>query len=206
MRADAGKELERIQNVTSNYFFWQGLRWVPVGFVVLLCGLRRAPWWPLTGIWNDIALFTAITVVIATSPLIGRYYRRTFGEVRDDPDTHQRREVMKWSVVYPAMLGSLIIDLTYKPAFFVSGPVWAIGILAYWWSTGRGRHHYLVAALCMGALGFVQWLEFVAPGKQMFAVFGLVLGAIYILGGLLDHFELRQLLRPIKEDQDEAPV
>jgi len=58
----------------------------------------------------------------------------------------------------------------------------------------------------MGALGFLQWLEFVAPGKQMLSVFGLVLGAIYILGGLLDHFELRRLLRPIKEDQGEAPV
>lgn len=198
MITGAERELQRMREVTANYFFWQGLRWVPVGFVIVMFGLRHTPWWPLTGIWNDVLLSAAVIVVMAVSPLIGSYYQRTYGEVRDDPDAHQRRELMKWFFVYPLMLGSLVIDLTYKPAFFVSGPVWAVGILAYWWSTGRGRHHYLIASLGMGALGFVQWFGLVVPGKQMFSVFGLVLGGVYIFGGLLDHLELRQLLRPVK--------
>lgn len=200
------KQLKRIREVTANYFFWQGLRWVPVGIVIVMLGLRRSLWRPPSGIWHDVSLFAAVAAAIVISPLIGGYYRRTFGAVCGEPGAHRRRELMKWAVVYPAMFGSLVIDLAYKPAFFVSGPVWAGGILAYWWSTGRGRHHYLIAALCMGALGFVGWLGLVEPGKQMFSVFALVLGAIYICGGLLDHLELRQLLRPVKEPQDEAPV
>jgi hypothetical protein len=58
----------------------------------------------------------------------------------------------------------------------------------------------------MLALSFVPWLGFVEPGKRMFSVFGLVLGAIYIVGGLLDHRELCQILRPVKEGQDGAAV
>src|SRR5687768_13544196 len=129
------KELERIRNVTSNYFFWQGLRWVPLGFVIAVFGLKDTPWWPINGIWNDVFLLAAVIAVIAACPLIGRYYKRTFGQVRDDPETHQRREWSKWFVVYPLLFASLVVDMAFKPAFFVSGPVRAVGILAYWWST-----------------------------------------------------------------------
>ena len=83
--------------------------------------------------------------------------------------------MVKWFLVYPLMISSLVIDMVFKPAFFVTGPIWAGGILAYWRSTGRGRPHYLVAALCMLALSLVQWLGFVGPGRRMFSVFGLVL-------------------------------
>jgi hypothetical protein len=200
------RELQRVRDVTANYFFWQGLRWVLLGLLIVIFALRHTPWWPLDGNWNEVVLSAAVVAVIIVSPLIGRYYRRTYGEVRDAPEAHRRREMVKWFFVYPAMFGSLGIDLTYKPVFFATGPVWAAGILAYWWSTGRGRRHYLLAALSMGALGFVQLYGLVEPGKQMLSFFSLVLGAIYIFGGLLDHLELRQLLRPIKEGQDEAPI
>jgi hypothetical protein len=40
-------EVERIRRVTSNYFFWQGLRWVPIGLVVMALGLRRTNWSPI---------------------------------------------------------------------------------------------------------------------------------------------------------------
>lgn len=192
-------ELERIESVTSNYFFWQGLRWVPLGVVIMTLGLKYTRWWPFAGAWEDIVLFVLVAFVTAISPLIGRYYWSTFGQVRDDPDAHQRRETMKWFLVYPLMICSLVIDMIYKPSFFITGPIWAGGILAYWWSTGRGRFHYLIASLCMLILMPIPWLGFVEPGKPMFSVFGVLLGAIYIVGGMLDHRELSRILRPVKE-------
>ncbi len=192
-------ELEKIRNVTSNYFFWQGLRWVPLGIVILMFGLKNTAWWPLAGAWEDLFLFALVALIIVVSLFIGRYYRRTFGHVRDDPDAHQRRDAMKWFLVYPLMISSLVIDMVYKPAFFITGPVWSGGILAYWSSTGRGRPHYLIASFCMLVLSAVQWLGFVEPGRQMFSVFGVLLGAIYIVGGMLDHRELCRILRPVKE-------
>jgi hypothetical protein len=190
-------EVERIRRVTSNYFFWQGLRWVPIGLVVMALGLRRTNWSPIADAWEDTLILCLIVLVMALSPLIGVYYRRSFGDVRDDPDAHQRREMMKWLLVYPLMILSLVIAMKFKPAFFVTGPVWCSGILAYWLSTGRGRPHYLIASMSMLGLSVLQWFGFVEPGKQMFSVFGLVLGAIYIIGGLLDHRELCRILRPV---------
>jgi hypothetical protein len=190
-------EVERIRRVTSNYFFWQGLRWVPIGLVVMALGLRRTNWSPIADAWEDTLILCLIVLVMALSPLIGVYYRRSFGDVRDDPDAHQRREMMKWLLVYPLMILSLVIDMKFKPAFFVTGPVWCSGILAYWLSTGRGRPHYLIASMSMLGLSVLQWFGFVEPGKQMFSVFGLVLGAIYTIGGLLDHRELCRILRPV---------
>jgi cell division protein FtsW (lipid II flippase) len=142
-------EVERIRRVTSNYFFWQGLRWVPIGLVVMALGLRRTNWSPIADAWEDTLILCLIVLVMALSPLIGVYYRRSFGDVRDDPDAHQRREMMKWLLVYPLMILSLVIDMKFKPAFFVTGPVWCSGILAYWLSTGRGRPHYLIASMSM---------------------------------------------------------
>jgi hypothetical protein len=190
-------EVERIRRITSNYFFWQGLRWVPIGLVVMALGLRRTNWSPIADAWEDTLILCLIVLVMALSPLIGVYCRRSFGDVRDDPDAHQRREMMKWLLVYPLMILSLVIDMKFKPAFFVTGPVWCSGILAYWLSTGRGRPHYLIASMSMLGLSVLQWFGFVEPGKQMFSVFGLVLGAIYIIGGLLDHRELCRILRPV---------
>ena len=206
MHATTTADLERIRSVTSNYFFWQGLRLVPLGLIIAIFSFKATPWWPLAGAWGDILLFSIVAGAISTSPLIGRYYRRTFGRVRDDPDAHRRRDTMKWFLVYPLMIASLIIDIIFKPLFFITGPVWAAGIMAYWSSTGRGRPHYLVASLCMLGLTAIQWLGFVEPGKQMFSVFGLVLGAIYIIAGLLDHRELCRVLRPQKKSHDGTAV
>lgn len=192
-------ELDRIRDVTSNYFFWQGLRWVPLGILVMAAGIRHTPWSPLSRAWEDGLFFTIFVAVVIVSPLIGRYYRRTFGQVSDDPDLHQRRETLKWFLVYPLMTFALIIDVVYKPAFFVTGPVWSAGILAYWCSTGRGRPHYLIASVCMLLLSPMQWLGLVEPGKPMLSVFAVLLGAIYIIGGMLDHRELCRILRPLKE-------
>ena len=94
-------EVERIRRVTSNYFFWQGLRWVPLGLIMIALGLRRTNWSPIGGAWEDLFLLGLIGLVTAVSPLIGVYYRRSFGDVRDDPDAHQRRDMMKWVLVYP---------------------------------------------------------------------------------------------------------
>ena len=193
------QHLVRIKRVTENFFFWQGLRLVPLGVVILLFASRFEPWWPLQGLWGDAVLVAATVATYLLSRYIGHYYRRVFGSVAEDLAAHSRRDSLKWSLVYPVMVASIILDLVFRPLFFITGPVWAVAIVAYWWSTGRGRPHYLVAAFVMAALGFLPWLGFAAPGKSMFGVFGIVLGLTYIVGGLLDHLELRQLLPPVNE-------
>jgi hypothetical protein len=193
------RDLLRIRRVTANYFFWQGLRWVPLGLPLLLLGVADLTGRPLPGAWGDLGLPAAVALAAAVSWALGGYYRRTFGRVQDDPGAHALRDLLKWCVVYPAMFASLVVDVAYSPAAYLTGPVWGAGILAYWWSTGRGRPHYPVAALAMASLSLVQAGGLVAPGRPMFGLFATLLGTIYIVGGLLDHLELRRVLRPARE-------
>jgi hypothetical protein len=191
---------ERIRAVTANYFFWQGLRWVPGGLIMVLAGLLWSDWWPFTGWIEDALLIGVLLAALGLSAGIGRYYRRAFGHVSPFPGQQARRNIVKWLVFYPAMVASLLIDGLTRVPFFLSGSVWGAAIVAYWWSTGRGRHHYLVAGAVVVGLTFVPPAGVVATGTGMLSLFFVVLGVIYVVGGVLDHLELRHFLPPAPSD------
>lgn len=203
MTAWTRKDLDAIHNVTANYFFWQGLRWVPAGLALLVLGLSYESWWPFSGAWKDGFMLLVLLAALVISNTIGSYYVRSFGNVRGIPGMHARRETLKWLVFYPLMGLSLVIDGLFKPIVFVSGFVWAAGLLAYWFSTGRGRRHYLVATAIFFLLTFVPTGGLVTPGPDMLQFFLIVLGLVFVVGGILDHFELVRLLKPISEENDE---
>jgi len=192
------KQLRRIESVTANYFFWQGLRWVPLGVALLLAILIRAA--------QPVITVLLMAVALALSGAAGRYYQRTFGNVRAIPGRHVRRDRWKWFFVYPLMAASLIIDGRMPSAFFVTGPVWGAAIVAYWNSTGRGRLHYLVIAAIVAASGFAPALGMIEPGKPMLNAFFVLLGVVYVIGGVLDHYELVRILGPLPEDHDAGTV
>ncbi len=144
------RDLERIQAVTANYFFWQGLRWVPMGAALLALGLYWSGWWRVPAPLEDAVQLGVLGLTLAISAAFGGYYRRRFGAVRGIAGMHARRERIKWVFVYPAMALSLVADMVFAPPVLLSGFVWGAGILAYRRSTGGGRAHYLVAAPLLG--------------------------------------------------------
>ena len=189
---------ERMRAVTANFFFWQGLRWVPLGLVMIFLVLdpKLPPPWP-----NPYLGFAYMGLAFILSMAIGRYYGRTFGRVEGLPDLHRRRTIGKWMVVYPAMIFSLIVDGYFAWPIFVSGVVWGVAILAYWATTGKGRHHYPVAAFIVAALSVLP-LFGMEPGKAMISVLIGTVGVIYVVGGILDHLELSRFLRVHQEPVD----
>lgn len=200
------EQLDQIRRVTDNYFFWQGLRFVPMGAALLVVGLRWSPGWALSAGWSDVVMYGALGIAVWASAAIGSYYRRAFGDVHGTPGAHQRRSATKWLVVYPVMALSLIVDGAFAPPVFISGPVWGMAVLAYWWSTGRGRQHYLVAAALLAGFGLLPTLGLVAPGRAGMGPFFALLGGVYLVGGVLDHLALRRLLPPVRGDDDPSPV
>jgi hypothetical protein len=194
MRTD---ELQRIEDVTANFFFWQGLRWAPIG-VALVAGIAFAEQFAATRERRILVLGGSVALGFVMSALAGRYYARAYGRVRALPDLAARRERLKWNVVYPLMLLSLIGDLMWKGPVLLSGPIWAAAIVAYRNSTGRGRAHYFVIAALVATTFFLPL--FIEPGRTTVNVFFLVIGAAYAIGGILDHLELRRILRPVVED------
>jgi len=200
------KDLERIQALTANYFFWQGLRWVPMGVALLALGLYWSGWWRVPAQWEDALQMGILGVTLAISGAFGRYYRRRFGAVHGVAGMHARRERIKWTLVYPAMALSLVADTILAPPVLLSGFVWAGGILAYRRSTGGGRAHYLVAAALLAALGLLPLLGLVTPGKALVSLFIAAVGIVFIIGGVLDHLELGRVLRPVPATADETAV
>ncbi len=189
-------DLERVHSVTSNFFFWQGLRWVPMGVALMVLSASYAAWWPLDRRWSDVALIGALGGALALSSVLGRYYARAYGSVRGDPHAHAARSRAKWLIVYPAMCIALLVDGIFAPELFVTGVTWGAAVLLYWWSTGRGRVHYVGAALLLASTSIWPMLGLARPGLPMINAFMGVVGAIYVVGGVLDHLELRRVLPP----------
>jgi hypothetical protein len=66
------KDLERIQAVTANYFFWQGLRWVPMGAALLALGLYWSGWWRVPARLGDAVQLGVLGLALAISAAFGR--------------------------------------------------------------------------------------------------------------------------------------
>src|SRR5690242_18777727 len=96
--------LRAIRDVTDNFFFWQGLRWIPVGAAMIACAAVSSPrlaFPPAQRGW--IAALSFAAALWLSTTVLGGYYARHFGRVRGDPSRHALRTSVKWLVVYPAI-------------------------------------------------------------------------------------------------------
>jgi len=184
----------RVRAVTDNFFFWQGRRFIALGPVLIVAGFIASPW-----VDERLAkglLIAAAVLALIVSAYVGRRYRAEFGSVRPIPGAHALRSRIKWLLVYPAMFASLMLDSLYSSALpvFLSGFVWAVGLVLYRKSTGGGRVHYLTLAACLAGLGLVP-LATAITSRDMVAVMMLVLGVGYTAAVLLDDDEMRAVMK-----------
>jgi hypothetical protein len=182
----------RVRAVTDNFFFWQGRRFVALGLAMIVAGLATMPAIH-EAVGNSVMIASLIAAMLA-STWLGRRYRVEFGDVRPIPGAHSARARLKWLVVYPAMIGAIMLDLLYPLPILLSGPVWAGGLYLYRRSTGGGRDHYLVLIAMLAALALVPMLSG-ATGKQAISLMFLLLGAGYAVCAWLDDREMRSILR-----------
>src|SRR5215212_1064199 len=121
-------DLDRIRAVTANFFFWQGLRWVPMGFALIVFAV--APYFKgvIGKPWMSIATFASLAVALwLSSDVFGRYYTKTYGRVEGIPGQHVRRSTIKWFVVYPAVFVAMIVDWKLSTPVFLSGLAFGVG-------------------------------------------------------------------------------
>lgn len=69
------KDLDLVRRVTANYFFWQGLRFVPFGVVGFAIAATYAPRWP-TGVPVESALLASLALAFLGYLAADRYYGR----------------------------------------------------------------------------------------------------------------------------------
>jgi hypothetical protein len=182
----------RVRAVTDNFFFWQGLRFIALGPVMMFVALATMP--GVDERLSNGALIACLFAAILASTLVGRRYRRDFGSVRPLPGAHATRSRVKWLIVYPLMFAALAVDLLRPLPVFVSGPVWAAGLLLYRHSTGGGRFHYVALAAVLAALVIAPAAAGLTS-KQAMSVMFLILGAGFTACAWLDDREMRSILR-----------
>lgn len=196
--------LDRINAITANFFFWQGLRWVPLGVAMLVVAWSHGPSSPVPKSRESSLAIATMGLAFLASAMLGPWYARSFGRARGIPGRHARRTRTKWLVVYPALLIALVVDAVAKPPVLVSGIAFAAAIEAYRRSTGGGRAHYIIASVVFAALTFAPSLGLATPGVGALNLLIGVLGATYAIGGLLDHLELKRVF-PDVQDGDTLP-
>jgi hypothetical protein len=191
-------DLEIARQVTSNAWFWQGLRWAPGGLVFLLVAAT-----PLLADTDTLVVWLCWTCALALwwylYRLADRYYATRFGVVVGLAGQHRRRERVKWFVVYPAMTLSILVDLLAAPRVFISGLVWAAALLAYRASTGGGRRHYYVGAALLVALTPLPALGLIHNGQSLVVLWATLVGVLYLVLGTLDHVELARRF-PLRDE------
>ena len=191
----ASPDLRRLHAVTDNFFFWQGLRWIPLGVSLMIFSVAMMPGVPLPKElrpWVGVP-FLLVAFWLSTS-VLGRYYARHFGRVKMDHSRHTMRTSVKWFVVYPAIVAGMIADVAWRPPLLLSALAFAAAVEAYRESTGGGRLHYVVAAVGFVALSLLPTLGVMPNGPRAIgAVIGFT-GVVYVIGGLLDHLELVRIL------------
>lgn len=186
-------DLDLIRRITRDLWFWQGLRFAPAGIVLAIAGTSWSGMWPAS-VPEEVPVLVGIGVAGIGYRAASRYYARTMGEVRPDLSLTRVRSQVKWFVVYPAMVASLVFDGLAASPIFVSGPVWAASLLLYRLSTGGGREHYLVLAAITAMLGILPLIDSSLAGAGSFGIFFTWFGIVYVVGGILDHVALTRAL------------
>ena len=199
--------LRQIHDVTDKFFFWQGLRWIPLGAAMLTYSLMRSAHLPIPfAARASIGLLLLAVALWLSSSVLGRYYARHFGCVRGDASRHTLRTSVKWLVAYPAILVAMLVDIQLLPPMLVSALAFAIAIEAYRQSTGGGREHYIWSAIGLVVFSILPLFGAVPAGKHGLTPLIGIVGLIYIVGGVLDHRELVRLFAPIQEEPRVASV
>ncbi|GEN08473.1 hypothetical protein SAMN05443572_10698 [Myxococcus fulvus] len=219
------EHLRRIQAVTRYYEWVQGLRFLPLGVVMLGFAAWMATLPSQAGLPHAVALGVlglGLVGALVLYPVTGSYYRRRFGDVK--PSQQMRQTRLRLVVLFG--LGGLLVGLGL--AMLARGEpldgmavtaLLALGgvtLLAYWAVTGRFAPHYPPVAVGMGMLALAHHLGLnplcgllhtQAPSSVMkcgFITVQAAWGLMLVVLSLLDHRLLVRTLRPAPVDETPA--
>jgi hypothetical protein len=188
----------------------------------------RVPGWLATGAawsWRLLLLLTASTlilmvmvrlylvtlpVIIALFLLVRAYYRRCFGDVR--PLWTSQRIFMR--TMLPVLVGlGYLAAIIVTNSFGVTGP-WLFAALLIVFclmmigSSWRARAHYLVSAALLAAFILVPLGALPPSGVHPVEweypnMIVLLMGAVFVVNGLIDHRRLVRTLPPVTDTATE---
>lgn len=189
------ERLERIRQVTPYFVYWQGLKLLPAGAVMLAMI-------PLLYIGPNTALFWTLylTLVVVGSlvyRMVSANYQQLFGKVQNSK-INRRVDKLTVYVWIPLLIGVFVFDAFSNWPLALTGLAYAVFFIWSQQITGGGRNHYLWAAGLYLLFTFSPLLGF--DTETRWTLFITISGVVMIVTGILDHLELMRIFRPIKDD------
>lgn len=189
------KDLRYIRHFTTIYIFWQGLRAIPAMLTLYAAAIAIMPWWTLDKVPTVTMVLGSLALAYFANIKINEYYARIFGEVKID----RTRKIKVWLAFYPGIIATIMIDLLLMPPIFLTGIYMGLAFAVYWYYTGREYPHYLLNTVALGSLTFLPSLGLIDNGVPIMSVFLVLLGTLYLMGGLWEHFEMLRTIRNTQE-------
>jgi hypothetical protein len=182
-------ELDRVKYAARFYGMLQGLKAVPFGTVIISLALRDAG---LDGFATPL-LIAALILFFVT----GRYYDRRFGRVQQGDRTKQVRDLLLFLV--GAFLVIALENMLLLP-FSLIGLV--VAVMFFVLGIRMKTYYYLPLGLVLLAASFLPWYLGVPLTDPVYGSLGLVLlltiGGVMIIAGILDHWRLMRVMRPVQ--------
>jgi hypothetical protein len=197
----------RLRFVTANYENLQGLRAAPLALWITAVGIVQVG--SLGPRWLQLLVVASILPASLLYLLIGAYYHRMFGRVR------QQRS--KAHLAYLALFGlcfaGLAIDIWLHPPVFALGFAVMLIFAAYWWEHREFRLHYLLVGLISGLISLVPLVALLANGQVIatlnppfVSIFNITFGVMWLLLCVVDHLILLRSFAPATLESQDAHV
>jgi hypothetical protein len=200
------QDLQHIRFVATNFYNLQGLRAVPLGFLLILCALWANS---LQGPARNF-LLPALGAAAALAALVAidRYYLRVFGRIQRTPESLR----LEWLFAIAGgilALGGFILDATRYLPVSLLGLVFAAGLLAdylriTWLVKGRFLLIYPLGAGLMAVisllpvLGLPDWWQAIGLDYQFYGS-TIAIGLFTMTAGIWGHLFLVNALPALPE-------
>lgn len=189
---------DQVQFYTRNFDALQGLKLVPFGVFFLAMG---ADW---LGEQGDLSLsLPAFALTLLAYWLISRYYARHFGRVIPEGSAKIQNFLLPLGVAL-ILWSAAAVDYWIRLPVSVFGLVLALALLGLWGLQGRRvRIHYAIMA---GLIALISLAPLIGVGEGWSIIqppgslYNLIIGAILVIGGILDHMVLVNGLRKRRDE------
>ncbi len=179
-------ELQRMALVTKNYENLQGLKLVVIGLFLVFGWING-----LVVKQGDLSILLPLFVAMMIAFIaVDKYYKTKFGIAK------QRKSIVEFMIIV-LVLGMIFLadwaDTSLQLTISLSGlAIAGLGFLI-WLTSDRFRQQYLVmgvlvTAVSLSPLLLGNWINLSLNQGDGF----LILGLVYIIGGLIDHLILMQ--------------
>ena len=208
----ATQDLERVRYVTTNFNYLQGLAMMPVGAIFLIFAAMEAGWLPMPTWGSEVLNLVGLGVALALAWIAHQYYNRTFGRVVSESCVPRNPNwaaiIGVWTLIFGLLVGALLLDSWLKPPVILFGLTMAALTFAYYWPRRSFAAHYLAIA---GVIALISLFPIVGasaenPAFRPSILSFIILGLIFIVGGLFDHILLARTLKPVPEADDDKSV